>query len=93
LNGIHSAGEIGDEAIARRVEDPTAMRGDQAIYDDPVGRECAEGADLILAHETAVAFDIRCEDRRELSFDPMGFQGSIPPGSIIAEDGKRSERL
>ena len=28
LHGIHSAGEIGDEAIARRVEDPTAMRGD-----------------------------------------------------------------
>jgi hypothetical protein len=25
LHGIHSAGEIGDETVARRVEDPTAM--------------------------------------------------------------------
>jgi hypothetical protein len=31
LNGVHGAGEIGDEAIASRVEAPTAMRGDQAI--------------------------------------------------------------
>ena len=33
LHGIYGAAEIGDEAIARRVEDPTAMRCDQAIDD------------------------------------------------------------
>jgi hypothetical protein len=38
LHGIHGAGEIGDEAVARRVEDPTAMRGNQPIDDDPVSR-------------------------------------------------------
>ena len=50
LHGIHSAGEIGDEAVARCIEDPTAMRGDQAIDYDPVGREGAKGADLIEPH-------------------------------------------
>ena len=93
LHGVHSAGEIGDEAVARRVEDPTAMRGDQAIDDDPVRGEGAKGADLISPHETAVAFDIRCEDRRELSFDPVGFQGSAPPRSSIARPDARSEGL
>jgi hypothetical protein len=29
LHGINSAGKIGDEAIARCIEDTTAMRGDQ----------------------------------------------------------------
>src|SRR5262249_49851948 len=33
LDGIHRTGEIGDEAVARRGEDPTAMRGDQGIDD------------------------------------------------------------
>jgi len=73
LHGVDGAGEIGDEAIARRTEDPTAMRGDQAIDDGPVSRERAKGADLISAHEAAVTFDIGGEDRRELSFDGVRF--------------------
>src|SRR5436305_934327 len=80
LHSVHGTGEIGKNAVACGVEDPTAMRGDQAIDDDPVGGEGAKGTDLISAHETAVAFDIRCEDRRELSFDPVGFQVSVLPG-------------
>jgi hypothetical protein len=47
LHSIHSAGEIDDKAVASAVEDPTAMRGDEAIDDDPVSRERAKGADLI----------------------------------------------
>jgi hypothetical protein len=66
LHGIHGACEICDETVTRRVEDPTTMRGDQVIDDDPVGSEEAKGADLISAHKAAVAFDIRCEDRRGL---------------------------
>jgi hypothetical protein len=69
------------------------MRSDQAIDDAPVGRERAKGAYLISPHETAVAFDIRCEYRRELSFDPMGFQRSAPPRSGIARPDARSEGL
>jgi len=93
LHGIHGAGEVSDEAIASRVEDPTAIRGDQPIDDDPVRRESAEGADLISPHQAAIAFDIRCEDRRELSFDPVGFQGSAPPRSSIARPDARSEGM
>jgi hypothetical protein len=63
LHGIDSAGEIGDEPIASRVEDPTAMRGDQAVDDGAVSRERAKGADLIEPHQAAIAFDIGCEDR------------------------------
>jgi len=64
FDGIHGAAEIGNNAVARGVEDPTAMRGDQAIDDDPVGREGLKGADLISPHQAAVAFDIGCENRR-----------------------------
>jgi hypothetical protein len=93
LYGIHGAGEISDKAIASRIEDPTAMRGDQPIDDNPVGREGAERANLVEPHQAAVAFDIGCEDRRELSFDPVSFQGSVPPRSIIAGSEARSEGL
>jgi len=33
LHSIHGTGEVGDEAVARRVEDPTAIRGYQGIDD------------------------------------------------------------
>jgi hypothetical protein len=69
LHGIHGTREIGDEAIACRVEDPTAMRGDQAINDDPVSGEGVKGAEFIESHQAAVAFDIGREDRGQLSFD------------------------
>jgi hypothetical protein len=79
LHGIDGAREIGKNAVASRVEDPTAMRGDQAIDDGPVGRERVERANLILPHEAAVALDIGGKDRGELSFDGVRFQGSAPP--------------
>jgi len=77
--GVDGAGEISDEAIARRVEDPTAMRAYQPIDDDPVRGEGAERAHLVLPHQAAVALDIGGEDRGELPFDRVGFQGSAPP--------------
>ena len=62
-------------------EDPTAMRGDQAIDDDPIRGEGAERADLIETHQAAVALDICCEDRGELSFDRVRFQPRYLPGA------------
>ena len=82
LHGIDGAGEIGDEAIASRVEDPTAMRGDQAIDDDPVSGEGAERADLIEPHQAAVALDIGGEDRGELPFDRVRFQRRHLPDRV-----------
>jgi len=75
LHGIDSAGEIGDEAIARCVEDPASVRGYQGIDDAPVGRERAKGSYLVQPHQAAVAFDIGCEDRGKLPFDGARFQG------------------
>jgi hypothetical protein len=75
LRGIHGAGEISDEAIARCIEDPASVRGDKGIDDGSVPVESAERADLISLHEAAIAFDIGCEDRGKLSFDGARFQG------------------
>src|SRR6266404_6944100 len=66
LHGVNGAGEIGDEAIASRGEDPTAMRGDQSIDDNPVRVKGSERADLIEPHKAAVALDICCKDRGEI---------------------------
>jgi hypothetical protein len=49
LHGIHSAGEIGKNAVTSRVEDPTSMRAYQTMDDDPVSREGAECANFIEA--------------------------------------------
>ena len=55
------------------------IRGNQAIDYDPVGRKCAESGDLIKPHQAAVALDVSCENRAELPFDGVRFQGSPPP--------------
>jgi hypothetical protein len=91
LHGIDSAGEVSDKAIASRVEDSTAMSGDQPIDDDPIRGEGAKGANLIEPHQAAVALDIGGEDRGELPFDGVRFQGSAPPRSSIARPDERSE--
>jgi hypothetical protein len=90
LHGIDGAGEVRDKAVTSRAKDPTAMRGDQAVDNGPILGQGAKGADLIEPHQSAVAFDIGCEDRGELPFDPRGFQGSSPPRSSIARPDARS---
>jgi hypothetical protein len=67
------------------------MRGNQVIDDGSVTVEGPERADLISLHESAVAFDIGCEDRGGLPFDGVRFQDSAPPRSTITQPGKRSE--
>jgi hypothetical protein len=69
------------------------MRAYQTIDDDPVSREGAEGADLIQPHQAAIALHIGGEDRGELSFDGVQFQGSAPPRTSIARPDARSEGL
>ena len=76
---INCAGEIGDEAVARRGEDPAPMRGDQPISDNPVCREPAKRANLVLPHEATVALHIGGEDCGELSFDGDRFHSRHLP--------------
>jgi hypothetical protein len=82
LHSIHGAGEVGDETIASRVKDPTVMRGDQVIDDDPVSGEGPKRADLIEPHQAAVALDVRRENCRELSLDVVGFQPRHLPDRV-----------
>jgi len=82
LHGIDGAGEIGDETVARDVEDPTAMRGDQAIDDDPIRGEIAERSNFVESHQAAVRLDIGCEDCGELPFDRVRFQPRHLPDRV-----------
>ena len=35
MHGIHGAREVSQNAVPRGIEDPTSMRSDEAIDDDP----------------------------------------------------------
>jgi hypothetical protein len=50
LNGIHGAGELGQNTIASGVGDPSSMLCDEPIHDLTVGCQGTERSDLILAH-------------------------------------------
>jgi hypothetical protein len=52
-----------------------------------------KGSDLILPHEAAVAFDIGGEDRGELSFDGVRFQGLGTSRIEYNLNGRKSETL
>jgi hypothetical protein len=62
LNGIDRAGEIGNDTIARGIEDPSAMRSDQPVHDLATVPQPRERADLVLTHQPAVAGDVSRED-------------------------------
>jgi hypothetical protein len=83
LHDIYDAGKVGDPDVRRS----------GAIDDDPVSREGAERADLISPHQSTIALDIRREDRGQLPFDGLRFQGSAPPRSSISRPDARSESL
>jgi hypothetical protein len=67
LDGIDRTGEIGDDAVAGAAEDAPAIGRDAPVEDRAAGGQPAQGADLVLPHQPAVAFDIGREDRRELA--------------------------
>jgi hypothetical protein len=62
-DGVNRAGEIGDHAVARRVEDPAAVGCDQPVDDGPTGLESGKRADFVLRHQPAVAGNVGREDR------------------------------
>jgi hypothetical protein len=69
------------------------MGGDQPIDDDTVSRKSAKGANLIQPHETAIALDIGGEDRGELPFDGVRFQGLGTSRIEYNLNGRESEGL
>src|SRR6516165_4125186 len=67
LDGVDRTGEVGDDAVAGAAKDPPAMSGDALVENGAAGGQPAQGANLVLTHQPAVACDIGREDRRELA--------------------------
>ena len=67
LDGVDRTGEVGDDTVAGAAEDAPATGGDQLLQNYATGGQPTQGADLVLPHQPAVAFDIGRKDRRELA--------------------------
>ena len=71
LHGIDRAGEVGDDAVARGVEDTAPVRRDQLIDDDAARLQPGERPDLVARHQPAIAGDVGGEDRGEFALYRM----------------------
>ena len=67
-NCIEYTREFGKHTVAGSVREAAPMPGDELVDKGPTGRQCRHGPFFIAMHESAVALDIRCEDRREAPF-------------------------
>jgi hypothetical protein len=55
--------------VARRVRYAAPVFSNEPVEDCASFGQALERADLVSAHEAAIAFDIRCEDCNELPAD------------------------
>src|SRR5262245_34373370 len=69
LHGIYGAPELGKDTVARRVGYAAPVFSNEPVEDCAPFSQPLERADLIGAHEAAVAFHIRREDCDEASAD------------------------
>ncbi len=69
LHRLHSASELRKDTIARRVRYAAPVFPNEPVEDRAPFCQPFERADLVSAHEAAVAFDICCEDCDEASAD------------------------
>jgi hypothetical protein len=69
LSRADHAGELGEDAIAGRVDDAAAMAAHQRQDHGLMALEVADRAGLVLAHETAVAGDVGGKNGRESASD------------------------
>jgi len=68
---VDDAGELGKEAVAGRLDDPTPMLGDFGIAEFTANRtQCRERALFVLAHQPRIAGDIDRQNGRQSSLDP-----------------------
>jgi hypothetical protein len=80
LDGIHHAGELGEDAIACRVYEPSVVLLDETIDGLAVRGQSAKCRLFVLPHEAAVAIDVGAEYRGELAFHPV----TLAPTSLEA---------
>ena len=69
LHRFHSTPKLGKHAVARRVRYAAPMFANEPVEDHAPFGQALERADLISAHEAAVALHICCEDCDEASAD------------------------
>ncbi len=67
LHGLDHRGELGDQSVARGVDDAAVVTFDELGENPPRGAQGSEPADLVSVHHAAVAFGVGREDRRQLS--------------------------
>ena len=68
-HGLHGAGKLRQDGVARGIEDPAAVRLEQLVENLAVAAQGAHGALLVLAHEPAVAVHVGHQDRRQPALD------------------------
>ena len=79
---IDDAGELGQQPVARRLDDPAAMLGNAWIEQfTAMAVEAREGAFVIGADQPTVSGDVSRKDRRKLSLDAVGFHPGFLPGA------------
>src|SRR5262249_16884232 len=66
LHGVHGTSELRKDPVARRVRYAAPVVPNEPVEDRAPFRQPLERADLVSAHEAAVALHIRCEDGNEL---------------------------
>src|SRR5262249_42004814 len=69
LHRFHGASELGKDTVARRVRYAAPVHSNEPVEDCAPFGQPLERADLVRAHEAAVALDICCEDSDEASAD------------------------
>ena len=69
LHGVYSTSKLGKDTVARRVRYTAPVFSNDLVEDRAPFGQPFERADLISAHEAAVAFNICCEDGDKASAD------------------------
>src|SRR5262249_43085488 len=69
LHRVHRASELRKDTVACRVRNAASILRNEPVQDRAPFGEALERADLVSAHEAAIALDIRCEDCDEASAD------------------------
>jgi hypothetical protein len=71
LDGINCAGELGQNTVASRIGNSSAVLSDQTIHDLPMGTQGPERSRFILLHETGIASHVSREDGCQPPLDPV----------------------
>ena len=84
---VHGTGELHQHAVTRCLDDTPVVRGNRWInHLTSMSLQCPQRHDVVYAHQTAVAYDIRRKNSRQPSFHPLSGQKKplklqIQPGS------------